>query len=249
MEAYTDFAALYDKFMEDTPYDEWCGNIVQKLKENKIEDGLICELGAGTGEMTRRLKAAGYDMIGVDYSEDMLNVARSKEGDSTDILYLCQDMREFELYGTVRAIVSVCDSVNYITDPGELIGVFNLCNNYLDPGGVLIFDFNTRYKYEVVIGDSTIAEADDDASFIWENYFDPDTAINQYDITFFTLEKDGRYRRFDETHLQRGYTMNEMRTLVEAAGLTFMEAFDADTLNEPDEESERIVLVAKEKGK
>ncbi len=249
MEAYTDFAALYDRFMEETPYDEWCGFLVDKLNKYGIKEGLVCELGAGTGAMTRRLRDKGFDMIGIDNSDSMLAVAGEHEETDSDILYLCQDMREFELYGTVAAVVSVCDSVNYITEPEELCEVFRLCNNYLDPEGILIFDFNTRYKYSQVIGDATIAEADDDASFIWENYFDEDTSINQYDITFFTKESSGLYRRFDETHFQRGYELKEMKELLAEAGMVFLEAVDADNGEQPGPESERIFIVAREKGK
>lgn len=250
MEAYTDFATIYDKFMEDTPYDEWCSNIVEILKSEDICDGLVCELGAGTGEMTRRLRDKGYDMIGIDNSEEMLMVARDKEGSSQDILYLCQDMREFELYGTVRAVVSVCDSVNYILEDEELTEVFKLVNNYLDPGGLFIFDFNTRYKYAEVIGDTTIAETREDECFIWENSFDPDDNINEYDITFFVRDgKSELFKRFTETHLQRGYEYSEITAMLKAAGLILERAFDADTGAEVADTSERIVIVARECGK
>lgn len=248
MEAYTDFADLYDEFMVETPYDEWLATIKRILSENGINDGLICELGSGTGEMTRRLRDEGYDMIGVDSSISMLNVAKNKEGDRGDILYLCQDMREFELYGTVRAIVSVCDCVNYILEPEEMLQVFKLCNNYLDPKGLLIFDFNTDVKY-AEIDDATIAENKESASFIWDNYYDFDSKINQYDITFFTREESGLFRRFTETHVQRGYTLSEMKELILRAGMEFVDAFDADEGKKADENSGRILIVAKESGK
>lgn len=249
MESYTDFAALYDAFMENTPYDDWCKNIVKFLKDDGISDGLVCELGAGTGEMTLRLYDEGYDMIGIDNSEMMLAVAREKSDYNGDILYLLQDMREFELYGTVRAIVSVCDSVNYITDSQELLTVFKLCNNYLDPSGLLIFDFNTRYKYEKVIGETTIAEVGEDASFIWENYFDSENSLNEYDITFFVEEENGLYRRFTEEHYQRGYTLEEMKKLIEDAGMVFERALDVESLGKVREDSERVYVIAREKGK
>lgn len=248
MDAYTDFASVYDEFMEDTPYDEWCENIVDNLRENGITGGLVCDLGAGTGEMTRRLRDKGFDMIGIDSSEEMLMAARAKEGDSSDILYLCQDMREFELYGTVAAIVSVCDCINYILEESELVTVFKLVNNYLDPSGIFVFDFNTRHKYRDVIGESTIAENREDESFIWENFYDEESDINEYDITFFVREGE-LFRRFTETHLQRGYTLSEMKRAVEASGLVFLKAYDADTKGEVTEDSERIVIVAKECGK
>lgn len=249
MEAYSDFAYVYDHFMEDTPYDEWCDSIVDILKKNRITEGLVCELGAGTGEMTRRLRDKGFDMIGIDNSEEMLMVARQKEQEDSSILYLCQDMTEFELYGTVAAVVSVCDCVNYLLEDEELLATFKLVNNYLDPKGIFIFDFNTRHKYRDVIGEATIAESDEDASFIWNNFYDEETDINEYDLTFFVKEEDDRYRRFDEVHLQRGYTLSEVRRMIDKSGLVFLEAFDADTKEKATEDSERIVIVAKECGK
>lgn len=247
MEAYTDFAALYDKFMEDTPYDKWCDTITDKLKKSGISDGLVCELGAGTGEMTRRLEDKGYDMIGIDSSPDMLSEAMKKKTADSSILYLCQDMREFELYGTVRAVVSVCDSINYILEDEDLLTVFKLVNNYLDPKGVFLFDFNTLYKYKEVIGDSTIAESRDDEAFIWENSFDEDSQINEYDITFFVRDGESdKFSRFTETHFQRGYELSKIRELIEASGLEYVEAYDADTGLKPTDKSERIGVMAKE---
>ena len=154
MEAYTDFAYVYDQLMDETPYEQWCENIVRELTAHHIEDGLLLELGCGTGSMTELLAARGYDMIGVDSADEMLNIACEKrERSGHEILYLNQDMRAFELYGTVRAVVSVCDSLNYLLEDEDLIACFKLVNNYLDPKGIFFFDFNTRYKYETVIGD------------------------------------------------------------------------------------------------
>ncbi|MBQ7972359.1 MAG: methyltransferase domain-containing protein [Lachnospiraceae bacterium] len=249
MEAYTGFAALYDAFMEDTPYDEWKEFLIRKLKENGIEDGLVLDLGCGTGTLTEAMAAEGYDMIGVDMSEDMLQVALEKrEASGADILYLCQDMREFELYGTVRAVVSVCDSVNYITEPEELKEVFRLVNNYLDPKGVFVFDFNTVYKYEILIGDSVIAENREDCSFIWENFYYPEEQMNEYEVTFF--QKEGElYRKFTENHFQRGYTLDEIKRLLAEAGLVFHEARDGNDFGPVTPESGRIFVIAGEQGK
>lgn len=248
MDAYTDFASVYDKFMEETPYDEWCESIKNILVANGITDGLVLDLGAGTGEMTRRLRDLGFDMIGVDNSEEMLMIAKNKEEGKEDILYLCQDMREFELYGTVRAVVSVCDCVNYILDGKELTEVFKLVNNYLDPKGLFVFDFNTKYKYRDVIGECTIAENREDASFIWENYYDEDTDINEYDITFFVKEGE-LFRRFTETHYQRGYTLDEIKKMLLKAGLEFVNAVDSESGQPANELSERILVTARECGK
>ena len=139
--------------MDNGPYEEWSEYLLAVLKEYGIHSGVICDLGCGTGKMTRLLAQAGYDMIGVDNSEDMLELAMEKRLVSGhDILYLLQDMQEFELYGTVRAVVSVCDSLNYITDRDELRHVFELVNNYLDPEGIFLFDMNTVHKYRDLLG-------------------------------------------------------------------------------------------------
>lgn len=292
MEAYTSFAYVYDTFMDNVPYGEWARHIREKLCEHGVTDGIVLDLGCGTGTMTERLAGYGYDMIGVDNSEEMLELAMEKKTESGyDILYLLQDMRGFELYGTVRAVVSVCDSVNYITEPDELEEVFRLVNNYLDPKGIFLFDFNTVHKYRDVIGDSTIAEDRGVCSFIWDNRYYEKEQINEYDLTLFIAEdfnpmdnayvsertadsedallsEEGAgdledtmfseeeggengslYRRYTETHYQRGYTLAEIQELLERAGLVFIEAYDADTKETPNDTSERICVIARENGK
>ena len=163
--------------------------LIQLLKEYQVEDGLVLDLGCGTGNMTELLAKEGYDMIGVDNSEDMLEIASEKRAESgLNILYLLQDMREFELYGTVKAVVSICDSINYILEEDDLREVFSLVNNYLDPKGMFIFDLNTKYKYEQM-GETTIAENREEASFIWDNYYDPEEEINEYELAIFIPEE------------------------------------------------------------
>ncbi len=250
-ESYESFARVYDELMDNVPYDDWAKFYVDILKKNGVAEGLVCELGCGTGNMTMRLAKAGYDMIGIDNSEEMLLIAREKamESEATGILYLLQDMREFELYGTVRACVSVCDCVNYVLSEEELTQAFRLVNNYLDPKGVFVFDFNTRYKYEHVIGDAVIAENREDCSFIWENYYDEQEQINEYDLSIFVRQENDMYEKFTETHLQRGYTLAQMKEMLAEGGLVFVDAIDMDTQDVPTETSERICVVARESGK
>ncbi len=304
MEAYTSFAQVYDLFMDNVPYEEWSRYVISLLKEEKIENGLVLELGCGTGKMTRLLAEAGYDMIGIDYSEEMLEIAREYQYQQSDgmnvqlkeagnneyrdkeaelelensdfnelqdvendngmileeeilqeatgrnqILYLQQDMREFELYGTVRAVISICDSMNYILEEDELLQVFYLVNNYLDPKGVFIFDMNTRYKYETMLGETTIAENREEGSFIWENYFDEEEGINEYDLTLFIQEEKGIYRKYEETHYQKVYELETVKRLLKEAGMEFVTAYDAFTREPVKEDSERIYVIAREYGK
>lgn len=250
MEAYTSFARVYDTFMDNIPYEEWAHYLTGLLREYGVESGLVLDLGCGTGSMTELLADRGYDMIGADNSEDMLEIAMEKREESGhEILYLLQDMREFELYGTVRAVVSVCDSVNYITEEDDLLEVFRLVNNYLDPKGVFIFDFNTLYKYREILGDRTIAENREECSFIWENYYYEEEKINEYELSLFIREKKDLFRKYVETHYQRAYTLEEMISLVKKSGMEYVTAYDAFTHEAPRETSERIYMVARENGK
>lgn len=288
MDAYTGFAQVYDTFMDDTPYEEWCAYLVELLdkygddiendinvitncdeeyaqKNGECDDGVInkddfyrniqqernsiLDLGCGTGTLTELLAGRGYDMIGIDNSEEMLQIAMDKRDDAgLEILYLLQDMRSFELYGTVGAVISVCDSVNYLLEEEDVVQTFRLVNNYLYPGGLFIFDFNTVYKYEVVIGDTTIAENREKCSFIWDNYYHEEEEINEYDLTIFVQEGEeaDTYRRFQETHYQRGYRLDQMQDYLRRAGLAFVEAIDADTHGAVTDTSERIYVVARE---
>ena len=251
MDAYTSFASVYHTFMDNIPYEEWADYLIGLLKEYGIADGLVADLGCGTGNMTELLADAGYDMIGIDNAEEMLEIAMEKRAESGhDILYLLQDMREFELYGTVKAIVSICDSVNYITDEEDLLEVFRLVNNYLDPKGIFIFDFNTVYKYRELMGNQTIAEDREDCSFIWDNYYYEDEKINEYELSLFIREGESElYRKYQETHFQKAYELETMKALIEESGLEYITAYDAFTKNEPTKQSERIYVIAREKGK
>lgn len=250
MEQYTNFAKVYDLFMDNVPYDKWVERIRDILHKENIFDGLICDLGCGTGAITERLANIGYDMIGIDNSYDMLDIAMEKKyASGNDILYLCQDMREFELYGTVRAIVSGCDSLNYIQDLSGLEEVFSLVNNYLDPGGLFIFDMNTVYKYQNILGENTFAEVRDQAAFIWENTYDNNKRINEYDLNLFIKLENDIYKRFEERHVQRAYTFDEIVSAINSSNMQLEKYLDADTYGDLRENTERILFIAREKGK
>lgn len=250
MEAYGKFAQVYDLFMDNVDYEGWADCLEKHLKEEGIEDGLVLELGCGTGTMTGLLARRGYDMIGVDNSEEMLAEAMEKKvEDGLDILYLLQDMQEFELYGTVRAAVSVCDSLNYITEKEELLQVFRLVNNYLDPGGIFLFDMNTVHKYRDILGDDTIAENRDEGSFIWENSYDPDTGLNIYELAVFLPREDGLYEKCEELHCQRAYEQAEIEALIREAGMEIVGVYDAYTDKPASPDSERLLFIAREHGK
>lgn len=250
MEAYNKFAKVYDLFMKDVPYEQW-GHHIQKIWERyHISPKLIAELGCGTGTLSNYFAKRGIDVIGIDNSEQMLAVAKEKSmGEDLDVLYLLQDMREFELYGTVDSIYSTCDSMNYILEDEELLQTFQWVNNYLEPGGIFIFDINTQYKYETILANNTFAYNMEEASYIWENYYAKEEQINEYLVTFFVKEVGDQYFKFEELHYERMYSLETIIKLLEQAGMRVEGSFDGYTFNHIRPDSDRITIIAREQGK
>lgn len=245
--SYTEFSKIYDIFMEDVPYEKWKNQITDILYSYDIKKGIIADLGCGTGTLTRLMADAGFDMIGIDNSADMLSVALEKS--CGEILYLLQDMREFELYGTCAAIISRCDCINYIIEDEDLIKVFKLVNNYLDPGGLFIFDINSIYKYEHELSGNIMAENTEYGSYICENYYDFEAHINEYMLTIYMKTDEDLYYRHEEVHYQRAYGVDEIKSIAENSGLEFINVYDADTGEGLKDDSHRILFVFKEKNK
>ena len=261
---YQAFASVYDELMNDVPYDEWVERIDRDIRRYGVsktagereevssddeavlasERDLVADLACGTGVITRKLFDKGYDVFGVDISSDMLSRAQTSD-DERGIMYLNQDICELDLYSTIGTAVCVCDSLNYLLSDEELEAAFGGVSNFLYPGGVFIFDCNTSYKYRESIGESTIAEAGEDVSFIWDNYYDEDENVNEYDLTLFIKREDGLYERAEETHLQRGIEKEDIERLAKKSGLEIMLISDSDTDGEVREDTERIYAVLK----
>lgn len=245
---YSEFAWIYDSCMDNVPYDRWAEFLIALLREHGLTGSIVADLGCGTGEMTLRLAAAGFDMIGVDSSEEMLEIAREKgyDRECPSILYLHQDLRELELFGTVGAFVSVCDTMNYLLSREELIRVFRLVNNYLERGGLFVFDMKTAGYYREVLGNQTRVEMLPEGTLIWENAYDERSGRNEYALTIYLENGDGLYERSDEQHLQQAYSVEEVTECLAAAGMEFVAAFSDYSREPASEASERVVFVARE---
>jgi len=241
---YTGFAYVYDKFMDNIPYNGWHSYIYTLLKEYGITSGIVAELACGTGTITSMLAADGYDMIGVDISYDMLGIARDKC--PGNVLLLQQDIRELDLYGSAAAMICVCDGMNYMDCTDSLYRVFCRANIFLDYGGIFIFDLKTTYFYENILGNRVIAENREDSSIIWENEFNKETGINEYLVTIYSLcEENGLFERYEELHTQKAYSIEEVKGLAKKAGLETAAVYNAFTKEEPKEDSERVYFILK----
>ncbi|MBQ2896701.1 MAG: class I SAM-dependent methyltransferase [Clostridia bacterium] len=243
MDCYNDFAYVYDKLVDDVDYNEFLSFFEKIFEMNNLTPELILELGCGTGNFTEKLVGKGYDVIALDSSEQMLGIAQEK---LENVLFLNQDMTDFELYGTVDAIVCVLDGINYITNKRKLLKLFKLCHNYLNYGGMLIFDINSEYKLKNIIGNNTFVGDNDDVFYVWENQLLKDR-VNFY-LTFFAKDKEG-YNRFDEVHTERIYSQSELLSLLKKANFEDIKVYADFDVKKPNKKSQRLFVCAKKNAK
>ena len=246
---YDLLAAFYDRINSDLDYDAWA-DFLEKIfnKEMKTRPSLVMDLGCGTGKMTLALAKKGYDMTGIDYSVNMLGKAREAaydQGLSDNILWLCQDIRSFELYGTMGAIVSCLDTVNHITKEKELLTVFSLVHNYLDPDGLFIFDVNGKKKFETLYANQTYVFEEGNDFCVWENEYNEKSHLCRFFITLFSKQRDGRYIRSEETQSERMYTLMSLRHALEQTGFEFIGAYSDFDFTEATDSAERIYIAAR----
>lgn len=240
---YHILAGVYDK-LQDINYEAFVDYYEEIFKKFNCKPELVLDLGCGTGNITLPMAKRGYDMIGLDASPEMLEVAmeKSKE-ENMDILYLLQDMTAFELYGTVGAMVCALDGVNYLTEDGQFEDMLKLLHYYLDPGGLLIFDLNTEYKFKKILDGQTFVYDESDAYCVWSNDYDEEEKICYFDLNFFLKNNDGSYTRQDEYQEERAYSIEEIKETIERCNLKCLGIFDNLSFDEAKEDSERIFVV------
>lgn len=246
MEAYTDFATVYDRFMEEVPYAQWLAFLEQLWQKEATLIQTIADLGCGTGNMLLPLAKKGYTMMGVDLSFDMLSQAEQKlRSENLSAVLLEQDLTEFALPMQADCILSVCDSLNYLIEDGELSDAFACVAEYLKADGLFCFDMNTEYHFRERLGENTFAATDETAAYIWENFYDEAEKINEYAVTFFCEDADGRYTRSEEVHYERAYSLQEITDALKANGLCIQAMYADYTEEQPQEDTTRILFVAK----
>ncbi len=250
---YSALARVYDRLNEEIDYVGWADffeSCFEKFLPAKPE--LILDLACGTGRMTRELASRGYDMIGVDASVEMLMQATAKALPEQRILYLLQDMRSFELYGTVGAVTCCLDSLNYLLAEKDLLTCFRTVHNYLDPNGLFLFDLNTPYKFREIYGqnayvlEDTLSEADDRAIYCgWQNDFDTESGVCSFELSIFEEQPDGSYRRSDEHQEERCYPIETVRNLLKTAGFESVGVWEDRNFTPPGDTAKRWYFCAR----
>ena len=242
---YNKFAEIYDK-LQDIDYSSFVNYYEKIFSRFDVKPSLVLDIACGTGSVTIPMAKRGYDMIGIDLSEEMLGIAADKaRAENADILFLNQDMTEFELYGTVDAAVCALDGINYLTDDGDLDKLFALMHNYLNPHGIFIFDINTEYKLKSILGENTFVYDEDGVYCVWESSYEDTDKICSFCLDFFTENNDGTYTRSEEYQEERAYSIKEICDVAKRNHFDILGCFNDRTFDDPTETSERIFFVLK----
>lgn len=242
---YGNFAYIYDRLMQDVPYEQWLVYLDELFKKYQVQPGKALDLGCGTGTLTVPLAQKGWQVTAVDLSADMLAVADAKAREAgVQVHWVQQDMRELQVGTGFDLVISMCDSLNYITKLSELQRVFQQANQALRAGGILLFDLNSYFKLSQVFGDNVFTVNEEEIAYIWENEFDSQEQVCLMDITFFVQEANGYFRRFSEFHQERAYQVSEIQQALVNAGFQVLGIYAEQTFVEPDAETERIYYVA-----
>ncbi len=244
MDSYNEFAEYYDRLMEDVDYRLWFNYMKDIFSKYNYDPNSILEMACGTGSLTRYLGEEGYSVTCFDLSEEMLSIAYNKLRRYPNVKVLNQDMTNFSLNKKYDAILCLCDSMNYIIKDEDLFQVFRNAYKHLNNNGLFIFDINSYYKLKNVIGNNTFVEDKDDIYYVWENYYDDELSVCEFYLTFF-IKEDGFYRRFDEKHIQRAYSVEYIKKALRDVGFTDVAEFEGFTFDLPCIDSERVNFVAR----
>jgi SAM-dependent methyltransferase len=244
--AYGALAAYYDRLNRDIDYDAWADFICTVFSESGVPVKSVLDIACGTGRMTAALARRGYDMTGADISADMLAEAkRRSDSEGLNILYICQDMRRLDLYGTVDAAVCCLDGLNYLTAVADLESCFAGVKRFLTPGGLFVFDVNTPYKFANIYADNDYILESDGVLCAWRNFYSKRSGLCRFELSVFAEDADGRYTRYDETQTERCWSMRTIKSALAKCGLTTEAVYGGFDFAEAAENDERWYFVAR----
>lgn len=244
---YSEFANVYDALMRDADYTARSKYLLSLFEKFDRKPTLLLDLACGTGGFSNKFSKEGVQVIGVDVSAEMLSIARENSMEQgQDVLYLCQNATELDLYGTVDGAICCLDSLNHITDYDDFKAAIGKVSLFLEPERLFIFDVNTIYKHEIVLGNNTIVKETDDVYCVWQNEYNEGTHTTDINLDFFVCE-DGVYYRSGEHFCERAYTDTEIAAACGEAGLEIIAVFDEMTENPTTDKTERAVYITRKR--
>ncbi|MBQ8731711.1 MAG: class I SAM-dependent methyltransferase [Oscillospiraceae bacterium] len=249
MSGYGAFAQFYDELTANVDYEGMADGIEKIFRLHSPErPEIVLDVGCGTGSLALCLARRGYDMIGADASGEMLSCAMEKAaGEETSPLFLCQSAAELDLYGTVQAALCTLDSVNHITDPAELLKAFRRIALFLEPGCLFIFDANTLYKHETILGENTFVYDCEGVYCVWQNSYDPAARLTTIDLDLFEEEGEGEYYRWAEHFSERCWTDDELSDVITQSGMELVACYGEGDLQPPAPNCQRKIFVCRKK--
>ena len=250
MASYGDFAYYYDMLTENVDYDKRCEYICGLLAENHISEGILLDLACGTGTMSLMFADKGYDVVGVDGSEEMLTQAQEKKMESgADVIFLCQRMEELDLFGTINAAVSTLDSINHVTDEDTVKEIFRRVSLFMEDKGIFLFDVNTPYKHREILGDNTFIYDLDEVYCVWQNSTD-ENLVTTISLDLFEKdeEDDETYYRYSEEFSERAYDLDDIRKWLEDCRFEVVAVYEEMTKESVKADTQRAVFLARKIG-
>ena len=250
MASYGDFAYFYDNLTDNVDYEKRCSYIKGLLAENGVGEGILLDLACGTGTVSLMLSDMGYDVIGVDASEDMLSVAQEKKMESgADVIFLCQRMEELDLFGTINACVSTLDCINHVTDEETVREIFRRVSLFMEDKGIFLFDVNTPYKHKYVLGDNTFVYDTDEVYCVWQNSTD-ENLVTTVNLDIFEKDEDDEetYYRYSEEFTERAYDLDDIKKWLEDVKFEVIGIYEELTKDSVKADTQRAVFVARKHG-
>ena len=250
MASYGEFAYFYDGLTDNVDYEKRCDYIRDLLAENGIGEGILLDLACGTGTVSMILSRMGFDVIGVDASEDMLSVAQEKKMETgEDVIFLCQRMEELDLFGTIKAAVSTLDSINHVTDAETVREIFRRVSLFMEDEGIFIFDVNTPYKHKNILGNNTFIYDTDEVYCVWQNSTD-ESLLTQISLDIFEKDEDDdeTYYRYSEEFSERAYELGDIKKWLEEYKFEVTAVYEELSRKPVAEDTQRAVFVAKKHG-
>ena len=250
MASYGDFAYYYDMLTENVDYDKRCEYICGLLAENGISEGILLDLACGTGTLSLMFAEKGYDVVGVDGSEEMLTQAQKKKIETgADVIFLCQRMEELDLFGTVNAAVSTLDSINHVTDEDTVKEIFRRVSLFMEDKGIFVFDVNTPYKHRKILGDNTFIYDLDEVYCVWQNSTD-ENLVTTISLDLFEKDEEDEetYYRYSEEFSERAYELDDIKSWLEDCKFEVLAVYEEMTNQSVSDKTQRAVFVARKHG-
>lgn len=245
--SYSAFARYYDSLTANIDYRkraEYFHEIIKKFRQTN--GNILLDLACGTGSISEEMAKLGYDVIGVDCSDEMLGIALDKKFDSnSDIQYLCQDMRQLDMFGSIDIAICALDSINHLADIRDVKKVFENVAFFSEPNALFIFDVNTLFKHRKILADNTFTYETDNVYCIWENTLVPETDEVKMNLEFFELEENGLYSRSSDSFSEKAYSESDIEKLLAETGFEILGKYGDDTFSSPAPDCQRIVYAVR----